>query len=112
MLSRAQRIHLPAQFRRVTRHGVKVHLPTLVCYATVGESNLTRYGFIVSKNVGSAVTRNVVKRRLRAIAAQLHGTVGLDVVIRALPVSAEAHWTQLRSDFSEALKTAEESIHP
>ena len=46
--------------------------------------SLSRWGFVVSKAVGSAVVRNAVKRRLRAAAQQLLSEVGgVDVVIRA-----------------------------
>lgn len=106
MLSRAQRIHLPTQFRRVIRRGVKAHKPTLVCYAASGETELTRFGFVVSKSVGPAVTRNLVKRRLRAIAAELSTADSCDVVVRALPEAATAEWKQLRQDFADALAHA------
>lgn len=44
----------------------------------------SRWGFIVSKAVGSAVVRNLVKRRLRAAARVLVPEIGgLDVVVRA-----------------------------
>ena len=103
MLSRAQRIHLPTQFRRIIRRGAKAHKSTLICYATSGESDITRFGFVVSKNVGPAVTRNLVKRRLRAIAAELTSASPVDVVVRALPDSATASWEALRADFTDAL---------
>ena len=106
MLSRAQRIHLPTQFRRVIRRGAKAHKSTLVCYAISGESDVNRYGFVVSKSVGPAVTRNLVKRRLRAIAAELSTSSPVDVVVRALPDAATVEWTQLRADFTDALAHA------
>lgn len=106
MLARAQRIHLPTQFRRVIRRGAKAHKPTLICYAVTGELSHNRYGFVVSKNVGPAVTRNLVKRRLRAIAAELSSGSAVDVVVRALPEAATAEWDQLRSDFRDALTQA------
>ncbi|MCM6761326.1 ribonuclease P protein component [Rathayibacter sp. ZW T2_19] len=64
-----------------------------------------RFGFIVAKTVGSAVTRNTVRRRLKAIAFELlaqteHGT---DVVIRALPSSATAPWADLRREVVGAM---------
>lgn len=106
MLSRAQRIHLPTQFRRVIRRGAKAHKPTLICYAHTGELDHSRYGFVVSKSVGPAVTRNLVKRRLRAMAADVTSAVPVDVVVRALPEAATAGWDQLRSDFTDALTQA------
>lgn len=65
----------------------------------------SRFGFIVSKAVGNAVTRNVVKRRLRGCAAAslVNVSNGVDVVVRALPPAAEAGWADIEADFDSAL---------
>lgn len=66
----------------------------------------SRIGFIVSKSVGNAVVRNLVKRRLReagALSLQEYGC-GFAIVVRALPASAGASWEQLRSDYDAALE--------
>ena len=64
----------------------------------------SRAGFIVSKAVGKAVTRNRVKRRLRHVAAAAFSATpsGVDVVVRALPSAAVAG--DLRDDFDTALR--------
>lgn len=62
----------------------------------------SRVGFIVGKNVGNAVTRNLVKRRLRQASAAWvtsHPT-GYDVVVRALPSAADSGWPALQKDFT------------
>lgn len=65
-----------------------------------------RFGFIVSKAVGNAVHRNLVKRRMRALAAQIPATAnGLDFVFRALPGSAETEWNELSQQISTALES-------
>ncbi len=71
-----------------------------------GESTPARFGFIVSKQVGSAVTRNTVRRRLKAITAEALPWVrpGADVVIRALPGSATADFAALRHDVQRCLR--------
>lgn len=59
-----------------------------------------RVGLVVSKAVGNAVHRNLVKRRLRS-AASAHLDVlpdGALAVVRALPASAGAPFTQLDRD--------------
>ena len=52
-----------------------------------------RVGFVVSKAVGGAVVRNRTKRRLRALMAARVNSLptGVDVVIRANPVAAQAN---------------------
>ena len=60
---------------------------------------LSRAGFVVSKAVGGAVTRNLVKRRLRSIAQASEGLAGIDVVVRAHPASADATYSALSAEF-------------
>jgi ribonuclease P protein component len=64
-----------------------------------------RIGFVVSKQVGNAVTRNTVKRRLRHLAREritsLPGSAAL--VVRALPPSAKASYADLGADLDRAL---------
>jgi ribonuclease P protein component len=63
-----------------------------------------RFGFIVSKAVGNAVQRNLVKRRMRALAAQFTAdATGLDVVLRALPGSADIDWDELSQQVRSGL---------
>ena len=61
-------------------------------HAVTGAGPQSRVGFVVSKAVGGAVTRNRVKRRLRHLVAhELEGTpVVRDVVVRALPAAASS----------------------
>ncbi len=66
-----------------------------------GESDrAARFGFIISKQVGTAVIRNTVRRRLKAVCAELlaEGPQGTDVVIRALPASSTASFAELHAD--------------
>ncbi len=82
-----------ADFRRTTRHGVRVGRPTLVVHAArLSEEADRRVGFVVGRTVGGAVIRNRVRRRLRHLAAaELTRTPdGVAVVVRALPRAASA----------------------
>jgi ribonuclease P protein component len=75
-------------------------------YVTHADSHeQARFGFIVSKSVGVAVKRNLVRRRLKAVSYESLANVGAgtDVVIRALPGAAQASWATLRSEISEVL---------
>lgn len=70
-----------------------------------GEDRSARFGFIVSKQVGGAVTRNTVRRRLKAVCAAALPEVsqGSDVVVRALPTAATAEFAALHHDVTECL---------
>ena len=65
-----------------------------------------RFGFIVSRQVGSAVTRNTVRRRLKAVCAELRTSVNadVDVVLRAFPEAAAADYQVLRDDVYRCLR--------
>ncbi len=75
----------------------------------VDEDRPARFGFIVSKAVGNAVTRNLVRRRLKSIVERrlATGFVGADVVFRALPLSATTPFGQLEQDTNRALDRVE-----
>ena len=72
---------------------------------TTGEAREPRFGFIISKQVGTAVIRNTVRRRLKAVCAEAISDVpqGTDVVIRALPASATATFAELTADVTRCL---------
>jgi ribonuclease P protein component len=82
-----------------------VHLVTDDRLDDGDEHPSTRVGFIVSKAVGNAVTRNLVKRRLRHLTRErltsLPGSAVL--VVRALPASATATYDELAGDLDRAL---------
>src|SRR5690606_24416332 len=67
-----------------------------------------RAGFIVSRSVGNAVTRNLVQRRLRHLMRERLGRFepGTDVVVRALPQAAARTYAQLGADLDTALAAA------
>ncbi|KIP51303.1 ribonuclease P protein component [Leucobacter komagatae] len=67
-----------------------------------------RFGYIISKAVGNAVTRNLVRRRMKAITDELilEGTVGADIVFRALPKAAQASFAELRREMRRAVERA------
>jgi len=65
-------------------------------------------GFVVSRAVGPAVARNLVRRRLRHLVAHRLDRLpaGSRVVVRALPDSADASWSSLDMALDRALGTA------
>ena len=63
----------------------------------------SRFGFSVGKRVGKAVTRNRVKRRLRAIMRELPVRAGFDVVTVAHEGAALATYDALRQAATHCL---------
>ncbi|WP_083976844.1 ribonuclease P protein component [Kitasatospora azatica] len=65
-----------------------------------------RAGFVVSKAVGPAVVRNLVKRRLRHLVRERLSRLpaGSLIVVRALPPAGTASYPDLAHDLDAALK--------
>lgn len=113
MLPAGHRLRESADFQRVTRSGRRAGSRTLVTHLASGEPP-TAVGFVVSKQVGGAVVRNRVKRRLRHAAharlAQL--PAGARLVVRALPAAAAASYEELGSDLDRCLQQVTQQRAP
>ena len=91
MSSAAHRLTGSAQFSLAIRTGRRAGSSTLVVHlASPDSGERPRVGFVVSRAVGNAVTRNRVKRRIRhAVSSELAGLPeGSRVVFRALASAA------------------------
>ncbi|MET4782816.1 ribonuclease P protein component [Glaciihabitans sp. UYNi722] len=106
MLAKANRLVRADDYRRLVRRGRRISTEHAVVYVMHTDSlEQARFGFIVSKSVGVAVKRNLVRRRLKAVSHESLSSVapGTDIVIRALPGAAQASWVILRSEISDAV---------
>ena len=106
MLARPNRLTRGAEYKAVVRRGRRCAAAHTVTYVSVSTEPLNpRFGFIVSKQVGSAVVRNTVRRRLKAVCAEALDSVrpGNSVVIRALPTAATASFADLRAEVTDCL---------
>lgn len=105
MLSAEHRLRASDDFRSVVRSGVRAGRGTLVVHALTRQGPPSRAGFVVSRAVGNAVTRNRVKRRLRHLTAGALAAspAAVDVVVRALPPAASG---PLEADFASAWDAA------
>ena len=75
--------------------------------ASTARLPVARFGFVSSKAVGNAPTRNRVRRQLREIAREVMTEPLGDVVIRALPGAADAGWDNLRTEVRRLLGVQE-----
>jgi ribonuclease P protein component len=73
----------------------------MVLHARRNNLGRPRIGFVVSAKVGGSVVRNLVKRRLRAIAASTLAGVeaDLDLVVVVRPGAATAAFAELDAEF-------------
>ncbi|MGN6742619.1 MAG: ribonuclease P protein component [Amnibacterium sp.] len=105
MLAKANRVTSATDYRRLVRSGRRARGALTLAYGrrtTPGEP--LRVGVIVARNVGGAVVRNRVRRRIKAAAWPLTAEVhGVDVVVRALPTAAAASWPELADEVRSAV---------
>ncbi|MET7901580.1 ribonuclease P protein component [Streptomyces sp. NPDC005336] len=119
MLPTEHRLRRREDFAAAVRRGRRAGRPLLVVHyrsgLTSGDTDPhapgesappARAGFVVSKAVGGAVVRNLVKRRLRHLMRDRidRFPAGSLVVVRALPGAGEAGYDQLARDLDTAVQ--------
>ena len=122
MLPTENRLRRRQDFATAVRRGRRAGRPLLVVHlsrqttdphAPGGSVPPARAGFVVSKAVGGAVERNLVKRRLRHLVRERLSVLppGSLVVVRALPGSGSADHAQLALDLDAALRRLDRDTH-
>jgi ribonuclease P protein component len=118
VLAPAQRLRRSTDFAAVVRGGRRATTGVVVVHLTIpnthepareGTTKLpARAGFIVSKAIGGAVTRNSVRRRLRQLTRERLATLppGSTLVVRALPGAADVASPRLAADLDAAIAAA------
>ena len=111
MLAAAHRLRRSTDFAAAVRGGRRSGRGTIVVHLLVDEPAVdepARAGFVVSKAVGGAVTRNKVRRRLQHLIRSRLGALppGSRLVVRALPAAASASYETLGADLDVALAAA------
>jgi ribonuclease P protein component len=106
VLAKANRITSAADYKRIVRTGRRRRGALTLTYGRPHEAGTPlRMGVIVAKNVGGAVVRNRVRRRIKAIGWDLAREVqGVDVVVRALPPAAAAQFAELEGEVRTAVR--------
>ena len=100
------------EFESVYRKGLVCRGRLFSLHALPNTVGRPRLGLSVSKKVGTAVKRNLVRRRLKEIfrssLADLPGE--LDLVVSAKPAAGQASFEELEGEFRRALGKLEKSL--
>ncbi|MBP38267.1 MAG: ribonuclease P protein component [Dehalococcoidia bacterium] len=101
-----QRIRHPAEFRRVFACGRRVSSEFVNVVVLTNDLPYPRVGLSVSKRVGGAVVRNLVKRRIRNSFAEMNLNSGWDIVVTARPQASEVSFTELDRAIKKSIERA------
>jgi ribonuclease P protein component len=80
-VKRKYRITRAIDFKRVRQSGKRFSHPLVVIVVANGIEGQKRFGIVTNKTVGNAVTRNLIKRRLRTSLSLLVQKMNKDVDI-------------------------------
>jgi ribonuclease P protein component len=106
MVPASHRMRRAQDFATAVRRGRRSGSKTVVAHLAVVDGDApVLVGFVVNKAVGGAVTRNVVRRRLRHLIRDRLDrlSAGSLLVVRALPASAAAPHGELACDLDSVL---------
>lgn len=97
-MQRDLRLRQAEDFQRLRREGRTFTDRLMVVSIAPNSLTHNRYGFIVSKHLGKAVTRNLIRRRMKEVVRQLHPQLkpGYDVVIISRSALAEQPFSILQ----------------
>jgi ribonuclease P protein component len=95
-----------AVFANVQRQGRRRDGPLLGIRVLGNGLETNRYGYTISKRVGSAVVRNRIRRRLRHLVRDLELAPGSDIVIGVRPAAAGARFSDLKAELDRLVEQA------
>jgi len=105
LLPRENRLRSSREIREVVSAGKRVGNSSATLHFLPSETN--QFAIIVSKAVGSAVERNLVKRRIRSILASLEaGPFKIKAAVRVKPGAAAASYQTLAADLADLIERA------
>lgn len=105
---KSRRLTKPSEFDQVKKNGRVERGSLLLLSVLRNTSDAFRAGFVTSRTMGSAVTRNRVRRRLREIVRKHQGDIadGWWIVTIARQRAAKATYQQLEGEWLRLAKRA------
>lgn len=102
------RLRNSRDFEQMRQQGRTFSRPSLLLTVRANGLDHNRYGFVVGKRLGTAVTRNRIRRRLREAMRRLHPQLrpGYDVVVIARPPVVNAAFSSILDALKDALGQA------
>jgi len=112
-MKRNFRLTRTRDFACVKKEGKTRHHKFVVLVYIPNNMEYSRAAFVASKAVGNAVTRNLIKRRMKACLASSWSNVksGWDLVFYARAACAIASYNELQEAISVLLKKADLAIN-
>lgn len=121
MLPAGHRIRKSKEFSEVFRKGARVGSKKFVIHYFLDHQDAglsqnmeddVKVGFVVPKTIGNAVTRNLVKRRLRSFFRPIvkNFPAGARVVVRALPGSQQINFVQITIEIEKLIGRLEKEL--
>jgi ribonuclease P protein component len=105
-MRRKYRLRRNSDFQQVRQNGKFYASPIMVLAFLRNELDHSRFGFVVSKRLGKAVTRNQIKRRMREVTRLRLPQIepGFDVVVIARQPIYEANYQEIEETLLYLLK--------
>ena len=102
-LPKSDRLRKRSSFLRLSRQGRRVHTRLFLAAYAPGDPHRTRLGITVTRKVGSAASRNRIKRQVREFFRTNRNQLplGLDINVIAKKESGVADGPALRSSLGE-----------
>ncbi|MBT1018119.1 ribonuclease P protein component [Canibacter sp. lx-72] len=111
------RVKRGADYRYIVKYGKCVYSKHCIVYAIKSEvldSSCadSKFGFIITRAVGNAIVRNLMRRRFKAIARGIinSGLTGVCVVVRVLPAATATDYQELEVTVLQQLKRIREKL--